>query len=190
MKNIVSFSLLLFMSYFFTISLVFGSENSSEQMAITTIDDGYLRAYSPTTTTVSWKYPLKLIREKLQEVILIFDPIARYHYKLSLANVRLLEIQDLCQKGKCDDINMLSVKYRKQMSDILDYTDGIKIDDEKYESLITSLYLSLLQQKIVIDNIIYLSSEENAANSLKLIFEDDAQRVEDYWGVSQISKIK
>lgn len=40
------------------------------------------------------------------------------------------------------------------------------------------------------DNIIYLSGGGNAANSLKLIFEEDVERAEDYWGVNQISKIK
>lgn len=190
MKNIISILLLVFISYFFTTSLVFGMEGSSEPLAISTIDDGYLRAYSPTTTAVSWRYPLKLFKEKLKEVVLIFDPIAHYHYKLNLANVRLLEIQDLCQREKCNDINKLSVRYQRLMSEVLNYTDGIKIDDERYESLIASLYLSLLQQEVVINKIIYLSNGGNAANTLKLIFEDEVEHAERYWGVSQISIIK
>lgn len=180
-------TLLYLFVLFFIIStsrLVLADANISRYPQAKLVNDGYEKAYQPSTTFDSRSYSLKRLREDFTELSLVFNPIGRYHYKIKLANVRLLEIQDLCQRGKCGEISPLINAYNKNWTETMEFLDKFIEKENDMESLFTSMFISLRQNELMINRLILISDgqDKGEINTLEKTFKKHKERAELFWG--------
>lgn len=173
----------------FFISLLFpppktavGSSVQEEVTRVTLVDDGYNRVYTPGVLPDSWKYPLKITRDKITEIFLFFDPAQQRLFKLKLAHKRILEIQEMCFEGKCQNLRFLMDEYREIMDELFGY-----LKKEKNRKLLNSFYASLPQHQRVIDALKKITGEnDKEVRKLDSIFREYYKNIEAYWGLNQL----
>lgn len=185
---------LLFFLIFASKGIVFADTEAQVSPRVTLIDDNHSRVYVPAVLPGSWKYPLKIWRDRFFELVLAFDPLERSHFRLSLAHKRLLEIQELYERREFNKAASLVEQYQKLMEHVFLFADRLKGEEKENEVFMTSLYLSLPQQKKVIERIKFLSpkseKEELRLKELEGTFSSFVEKANLYWGLDQLKKVQ
>jgi len=167
---------------FFGITSSLGAQELSEPTKVTVIGDVYVSQVLPG----SWKYPLKIWRDRIIDTVLIFNPLARYQFELKLANKRLLEAQEMAEKGSCDEVDSLINQYQKWIARVFGYLKTAKEQEWKTGRFVVNLYRSLPDQKQVLERIEFLCAKESEGRDLKRLFDDHKKEAESYWGLNQL----
>lgn len=143
---LLAFFFLLAVSIFSSPSNVFAIELPER---INQIGD----VYTPKVLPDSPWYILKEIRDQLK-ILLATDPIRKASYRLEAANKKTLELQQLCEIGKCHFIKSLSPAVINNLStstkiiisekgrgkDISEIAGKVKVDSLKQISVFHRLY--------------------------------------------------
>lgn len=186
MKKILLILLLVVFIFGFSAPTLLAKEEVSTPEKVTLIGGVYLSPVLPG----SWKYYVKIWRDKLIDYLLIYDENKRYPFEVQLAHKRLLEAQELAEMGQCMKITLLVSKYQQWMDSVLNHliTAGEEKDWERGRFII-EFYRYLPQQKQALERIEFFCPEERLdGKNLKTVFNDTKKRAESYWGLGQLQQ--
>ncbi len=187
MKEKIILLILLISSLIFPASSLLTAQGLSEPTKVTAIGDVYVSRVLPG----SWKYNLKIWRDRMIDLVLIFNPLKRSQFELKLANKRLLEAQELSELGSCDKIDPLTSQYQEWMARVFAYLKVSKEKEWETGRFVVNLYRSLPQQKQVLERIEFLCPDkERGGKDLKRLSDDFKKEAESYWGLDQLRQFQ
>jgi|GEM_PF-4082807 len=166
MKKII---FLLTLALFFLSQAVAVSEAAEDGVAQTPEGPTFYQigeVYTPRLLPDSPWFFLKSLRDDLQ-LWFTFDPVAKVKKQLTLANKRVLELQRVCELGKCDRASNWPEKYEAKMRAVYLGWENLKAEVTAEGALEEELEDNLVRQQIVLDRVYQLLPEGSREGMLR-----------------------
>ena len=122
--------------------------------------------YTPKVLSDSPWYILKEIRDQLK-ILLATDPLRKAYFRLELANKKTLELQQLCEIGKCRYANSLLPAVLKSMERLTNETAKEKERGKDVTEMVAKIEDSGLSQAAVLSRLFRISPPEQKDVILK-----------------------
>lgn len=116
--------------------------------------------YTPKVLPDSPWYFIKSLRDRLQ-ILFVLDPTRKAYLELDLANKKTLELQQLCEIGKCNYTNTLTSDISSSMTKVTTLSKEESLKGKDVSELVNKIVDNSIKQQVILKRLAKISPPEN-----------------------------